>query len=172
MNLSKKVLAIVLFVLPSFVLGHEGKSHPEQDETTLLAELDTEIATKINKEYLLKIKPSFKAKCFDCHSNNTEYPWYSSLPIVSNLIKDDIKEGLTHLDLSNDFPFGGHGNAEEDLNALNEVLENNSMPPFRYWILHWNSDLSDKEKTLVKDWISKSLKLIQQSKPKKEKNHE
>ncbi|MCH8227563.1 MAG: heme-binding domain-containing protein, partial [Proteobacteria bacterium] len=100
----------------------------------------------MNQAYLESVKPIFKIKCFDCHSNKTQYPWYYRLPFVKKTIDQDIQDARRHLNLSNDFPFGGHGTPKQDLEAIRSVLQDNSMPPLRYKIMHWNSELDSNEK--------------------------
>ena len=116
--------------------------------------------SKINSAYLKTVKPVFLKKCFDCHSTKTTYPWYHSLPVVKWLIADDIKEAKKHMDMSSDFPFRGHGNPLDDLNALAEAIDQNSMPPIRYKALHWNSSLNGQERELIRIWIKESQELL------------
>lgn len=111
----------------------------------------------ISQEYLLVVKPIFQRSCFDCHSSATTYPWYSNLPFVKKIIEDDISEARKHLDMSNGYPFSGHGSPEEDLRALKEVLEKGDMPPTRYRIMHRGAGLTPLEVGIVLRWIEKSV---------------
>ncbi|MBK9294171.1 MAG: heme-binding domain-containing protein [Oligoflexia bacterium] len=110
----------------------------------------------INEFYKDKVKPIFQKKCFDCHSQNTQYPWYYKIPGAKQLIDDDLKKAKEHLDFSNDFPFGGHGTPNEDLDAIEDVTKDNSMPPFRYWILRWDSRILYEEKRIILEWVNRS----------------
>ena len=103
------------------------------------------------------IKPIFERACFDCHSNKTVYPWYHKIPGIKHLIESDIKEGKKHLDMSLDFPFKSHTTPREDLEAIENAITNNTMPPQRYKMLHWNSKLSQEEKDKIFEWILFSL---------------
>lgn len=132
------------------------KSAPQKANTTN----NRKQLIEINSAYLKTVKPIFLNKCFDCHSNETTYPWYHSLPVVKQFINDDIKEAKKHMDMSNDFPFQGHGNPPDDLNALAAAIDQNSMPPFRYRVLHWDSSLNSKEREVIFHWIKKSQKLL------------
>ena len=73
---------------------------------------------------------------------------------------EDVTEAKKHLDLSQDFPFKGHGSSDEDLKAIAEAVDNGSMPPFRYRILHPDSKLSEADKKKVVGWVDESLKLM------------
>ncbi|MBK9039223.1 MAG: heme-binding domain-containing protein [Bdellovibrionales bacterium] len=65
--------------------------------------------SRINELYKDKVKPIFQKKCFDCHSQNTQYPLVLQIPGARQLIDGDIEEAKEHLDFTNDFPFGGMG---------------------------------------------------------------
>lgn len=78
---------------------------------------------------------------------------------MRHLISSDIEQARTHLDLSHDFPFKGHGGPAEDLVAIKNALEG-AMPPFRYRALHWGATLTKAEKTTVRTWIDESLVML------------
>ena len=54
----------------------------------------------INERYVKNVKPIFVKSCFDCHSSQTRYPWYHSLPLIKSLLDNDIAEGKKHLNMS------------------------------------------------------------------------
>ena len=116
----------------------------------------------INSSYQVTVKPIFQTKCFDCHSNQTRWPWYHSLPGIKQLLEQDAAEGREHLDLSDDFPFGGHGSPIEDLDAIDKTLKDGSMPPWKYKLMHRSSRLTAEEKQIILDWINKSKSLVSQ----------
>ena len=107
-----------------------------------------------------KIKPIFKKSCFDCHGVIKKYPWYYKIPGVKHYIDYDISESKKHLDLTEDFPFISHATPLEDLNAILKTIKEGSMPPFRYWIMHKNSRLTEKEKNIVEEWVKKSIEVL------------
>ena len=76
--------------------------------------------------------------CFDCHSNETRWPWYSNIAPLSWLIQRDVEEGRHELNWSEwDLDSEGDESAET-------VIEG-SMPPGTYAILHPEARLSDQE---------------------------
>jgi len=104
-------IALILQVaaLP-FAVAHEGESHNIKKEKHHVFHPNKEaeeITRAINESYLATVKPVFRKSCFDCHSSNTNYPWYSNLPGAKQLIQNDIAEAKEHLDMSKDFPFQG-----------------------------------------------------------------
>ncbi len=140
----------------SMALAHEkhaSKSAP--------ANLSQEKLSRINRDYITNIKPIFKEKCFDCHSNQTRFPWYYKIPGVKQLIDRDIKESKEHIDMSGDFPFKSHESPAEDLKAIAEEIQENEMPPWRYILLHTDAKISVEEKKKIFDWVTSSLEALE-----------
>ncbi len=78
----------------------------------------------------------FMQACGDCHSHETEWPWYSHIAPVSWLIQHDVEEGREHFNVSswNDGP----GDADEAA----EEYEEGAMPPWFYTPLHSHAKLT------------------------------
>lgn len=148
-------IIILFFPLLIFSYGDE-----DDGWETVSDKVPEKTLTKINFQYLERIKPIFERKCLDCHGIGNTLPWYSNIPGVKQLIKDDIKEAVKHMDMRGDFPFIGHGSPEDDLEALSKTIKNGSMPPLRYKLINWNSFLNKKEKETIQEWIKDSLMLI------------
>ncbi len=79
--------------------------------------------------------------CFDCHSNLTAWPWYTSVAPVSWLTERDVLEGRRRLNFSD---WIGRGEGE-----MSRVISRGSMPPFYYVWLHPSAALSAQEKTAL-----------------------
>lgn len=127
------------------------------------------IPTKINKGvvkktddfiYLYnvpdKIANRIKTSCYDCHSNSTNYPWYSKIQPINMLINQHIEEGKEDLNLSE---FGKYSDRRKKskLKSMINQIENDEMPLTSYKLLHWNSTFSEKEKKEVLDILSEIL---------------
>jgi mono/diheme cytochrome c family protein len=76
--------------------------------------------------------------CFDCHSNETNWPWYSNVAPMSWLIQRDVDEGREELNWSE---WGPESEGDE---SAETVLEG-SMPPSSYGLLHSEARLTDQE---------------------------
>ncbi len=76
--------------------------------------------------------------CFDCHSNETTWPWYSYVAPASLLVGNHVKDGRKHLNFSEPDP----GDAEE----MVEEIQAGNMPIAGYVMLHSNAKLTDAEK--------------------------
>lgn len=159
---------IVIFLSATFAFGHGGEKHEKKQGELSEAEkisnderaAKKEVFEEINFEYQAKIKPIFKRSCFDCHSNQTKFPWYYKLPGAKQLIDSDIKEAKEHLDFTNDFPFVSHDTPAKDLESISESISENKMPPFKYRIMHSESSLSDEDKKIINGWVKKSLEKL------------
>ena len=82
------------------------------------------------------------AACYDCHSNETTWPVYSFVAPVSWLVQHDVEEGRGKLNFSTwDDP--------GDVDDLAEVVQEGSMPPRSYQILHAGARLSAQEKAAL-----------------------
>lgn len=81
--------------------------------------------------------------CFDCHSNETVWPWYSSVAPVSWFVQHDVEEGRQILNFSE----WGSGREGEESEELHEVMEEDEMPPASYLFLHAEARLSETEKS-------------------------
>jgi hypothetical protein len=130
----------------------ENKQHPIKDNPNMLRQIDL--------AYQKGIKPIFEQKCYNCHGNQTNFTWYSKIPGVKQFIENDIAEAKEHLDMSTDFPFGGHGTPFEDLKSLASTVLDDSMPPMMYKIAHEGSSLNEDEKLKILAWIDSSKKLL------------
>lgn len=119
----------------------------------------------VNADYQARVKPIFQAKCWDCHSSHTRYPFYYRLPGARWLIDRDIRQARKHLDMSLDFPFQSHAGPEKDLDAIREAVEEDEMPPLRYRLGHWRSGLREGERKVILRWVEESRKLLKGEKP-------
>jgi hypothetical protein len=96
--------------------------------------------------------------CFDCHSNQTQWPWYDKLPVGSWLAVLDTFRGRRHLNFSE---WGINPAGSERSRSANEivrVIQNGSMPPGLYTLMHPNANLTDAEKQQLLDGLLASLK--------------
>lgn len=150
-----RLLLCILLASVEISLGHGAKGHPKDSPNT-----DVASVKKIGAAYQKSVAPIFKKSCFDCHSSSTRYPWYHKVPGIRSVIDDDIQEALKHLDLSDGFPFKGHGSPRADLEALSKVFKEGTMPPRRYRWMHPGSEITSEEKQVLDKWISTSCDLL------------
>jgi len=99
----------------------------------------------------LEIKEILIKSCYDCHSNETEWPWYSRIAPGSFLITRDVVEGRRHLNFS-DFSGMNAYDSSDIADELVEVLQEGKMPLLPYLLLHPAASLSDSEIELLINW--------------------
>lgn len=104
-----------------------------------------------------KVKPAFVRSCYDCHSDQTHFPWYHTLPIIKGMIDSDIREGREHVDFSNGFPFTGKGSQAEMLSEIRSEIEEGAMPLRSYRLTHWGRLIEPPLQDTVFAWIDSSL---------------
>ena len=90
--------------------------------------------------------------CFACHSNLTEWPWYTSIAPVSWLTQHDVEDGRAKLNFS-EWQRPQDANLEQVVSALRD----NDMPPVQYRLFHKEARLTDAERQqlelgLVASW--------------------
>ena len=88
--------------------------------------------------------------CFDCHSNETTWPWYSSIAPLSWLIQRDVDEGRERLNFS-------EWNRRQRSGESAETVREGEMPPLYYTVTHPNARLSDSEMQALAQGLTASL---------------
>lgn len=156
-----------LICLGAPLVAHQGKKHlggaaapPAKRDAGRTAGSRRIALQRVNALYVENVRPVFKKKCFDCHGAGNPLPWYSRIPGPKQLIERDIRAAKEHIDMTRDFPFGGHGSPMEDLNSLEKVAEAGTMPPLRYRIMHRGSGLTEDEIRAVRAWVGEGRKLL------------
>jgi hypothetical protein len=97
-----------------------------------------------------------KRSCYDCHSNETHWPWYAHAAPVSFFIAHDVEEGREHLNFSTWSGYTG----EKQRNLVTELLEEveqGEMPLGMYTVLHSEAALSETDVQTLKSWAQKAF---------------
>lgn len=97
------------------------------------------------------VEPLLRRACFDCHSNETKWPWYSRVAPVSWLVADHVKDGRKNLNFST-WPVLDPGAESHLLHEIEEVIEGGEMPLKSYLLGHPEARLSDAEKNMILRW--------------------
>ena len=98
----------------------------------------------------LKVKTVLKTSCFDCHSNNTAWPWYSNVAPISWLTVGDVNDGRKWLNFSEWENYDQAKKAKLKRLIFREVAD--AMPPFVYCVMHQNATLNETDKKILRDW--------------------
>ena len=134
-------LAVILFFPISNLIGLTGKNDPIP-------------AVSGKSDSFAKVSQILQNKCVDCHSPGMlRKPFYSELPIAKQLMAKDIDEADARLILSKQIYSGEVAFTPLMLARLEHVVQNGSMPPAQYLLMHWTDNLTDDEKQSILAWI-------------------
>ena len=139
----KRIIIIVLAVLVgAFVLiqlipyGHRHTNPPVVSEPQWDSPQTRELAQRA---------------CFDCHSNEVVWPWYSNLAPVSWLVQRDVDEGRRYLN------FSDWGRVRE-LDDIPRVVKGGQMPPSQFLIMHPEARLTQSEKDALASGLQATIR--------------
>jgi Haem-binding domain len=100
------------------------------------------------------VKEVLKRACYACHSNETRWPWYSSVAPASWLVAYDVREGRRALNFSQ---WGNYQPAQrlKKLKETGEEVKDGEMPPWYYvYPMHLDVELSASERQTITNWAS------------------
>lgn len=98
-----------------------------------------------------EVESLLRRACYDCHSNETRWPWYSHVAPVSWLVSHDVQAGRKELDFSS----WGTLSPEEQGEQRGEIAESiaeGDMPPWYYLPMHPDARLSASDRSLLDTW--------------------
>ncbi|MGN6438553.1 MAG: heme-binding domain-containing protein [Agriterribacter sp.] len=101
--------------------------------------------------------------CYDCHSNNTVYPWYTNIQPVGWMMNNHITEGKDDLNLSE---FGTYSKRKQEskLKSMANQVKDDKMPLNSYQWLHPEASLDSTEKQMLVHWAEQTIAFIKASK--------
>jgi hypothetical protein len=101
--------------------------------------------------------------CFDCHSQQTRWPWYSRLPVIGNEVERDVSQGRLHMNFS-DWDRDADAMEQADLIAgLCETVKMRLMPLPKYLLLHPFARVSEADAQAVCEWSKKAEQALLES---------
>ncbi|MBE0422877.1 MAG: heme-binding domain-containing protein [Lutibacter sp.] len=139
----KKVLLILLlaFILIQFVRPEKNESKNEMNAMSTVMEIPVEV-TKI-----------IQTSCADCHTNSTNYPWYSEIAPASWYLAQHVKEGKENLNFSEWTAYNKDQQAHI-LKEIKEVLNDREMPLKSYLLIHKDAKLTENQYQILYDWAN------------------
>lgn len=146
MSVLKKILLVLLVVFIGIQFFRPVRNENEQV-------LSTDITKKFNiSDSVLNI---LKISCYDCHSNNTNYPFYVNIEPVGWILNNHIKNGKDKLNFSD---FGSYSQRRQmsKLKSIASQIQDDKMPISSYLILHKKAVLSSGNKELIINWANKT----------------
>lgn len=146
MRTLKKILLALLIVFIAIQFIRPARNSSGQV-------LPTDITKTINVPD--KVLNIFQNACYDCHSNNTRYPWYVNVQPMAWMLANHIKNGKENLNFSE---FGSYSPRKQanKLRAIAKTMDEGSMPLSSYVIMHSDAKLSKEAKDLITAWALKT----------------
>ncbi|MBF9252201.1 heme-binding domain-containing protein [Pontibacter sp. 172403-2] len=146
MSSSKKILLALLLVFIAVQFIQPARNQSGQA-----------LATDITKVYTIpeNVQVLFKMACYDCHSNNTNYPWYANLQPGRWWLERHIKAGKEELNF-NEFGTYSARRQMSKLRSIENSIEDGTMPLTSYTLIHKDARLTNEEKATIIAWLNET----------------
>jgi hypothetical protein len=147
MKLAKKILLVIVIGLVAIQFFR-----PDRNIASQASSSDISGVVRVPDS----VKTILENACYDCHSNNTRYPWYANIQPTGWWLAGHIKEAKGDLNFSE---FGGYEQRKQisKLDGVAAVVEEDIMPLRSYKLMHKNARLSQDEKNMLIDWTRQSV---------------
>lgn len=109
----------------------------------------------ISKKYAVPatVEGILERSCYDCHSNNTVYPWYTNIQPLGLWMQHHVDEGKHEINFD-EFLLYKAKKAHHKLEECIEMVKEGEMPLNSYTWIHGNAKLSVDDKKVLSDWAS------------------
>jgi len=148
----KKILLVLLmiFIIIQFFRPAKNLSDAvSQNDITLHFNLPENVQTILKKS------------CYDCHSNNTVYPWYNNVQPVALWLSNHVNDGKRELNFS-EFASYAAKKQYRKLKTIIETIKKSEMPLNTYLWIHKDAILTNDQQTILSNWadsLSKEIKM-------------
>lgn len=154
--MKKKVLYSLVAIIIVIQFIRIDKTNPDINSADDFIEI-----TKPSEDIAILLKSA----CYDCHSFESTYPWYSNIVPVSWWVKHHINEGREELNFSKWSTYDAK-KKDHKLEEIIEEVEEGEMPLKPYPITHPEARLSDSQKEEFIGWIKQIRKEAKEKKAK------
>ena len=100
------------------------------------------------------IANQIRNSCYDCHSNETKYPWYSNIQPFGWFLKKHIEDGRKHLNFSTFATYEPKRQAHKLYESV-EMVENGEMPMESYLLMHPEAKLSESQRAEIVNYFKR-----------------
>lgn len=153
----KKILLVLLVV---FVVMQFFQPKKNISETTPKSDFIVNLTPPADVANMLK------TSCYDCHSNNTNYPWYGYIAPVSYYLNDHVEDGKKHLNFS-DWTTYSDKRKDHKLEEIAEEVAEGKMPLESYLNIHKEAELTQNQVDALVEWVAmtRSMNALQVGQP-------
>ena len=125
-----------------------------------------ETGNEISKLYPVPedVMHNLKTACYDCHSNNTNYPWYASIQPVALWLDDHVKDGKKEVNFS-EFRTYNLARQFHKLEEIGEQVKEQEMPLTSYTLIHRNAKLNEADRLAITNWAEATRALMRETYP-------
>lgn len=138
--LSRKIAVLILLAMPLVFLLIQLVPVPQRNPP-----IESEVPASA------EVRTVLRRACYDCHSNETVWPWYSRVAPMSWLIAFDVYQGREELNFSTWHRLSVQQQDKALAESWEKVAEG-EMPPWYYRLLHREAALSPAEQTVLRSW--------------------
>jgi hypothetical protein len=138
------ILLLVIFIIIQFFRPAKNSA---ADATASTNDISTIYMVPDSIHQLLK------SNCYDCHSNNTEYPWYNNIQPVAWWLDSHVKKGKKALNFS-EFAAYPTSRKYKKLGGLIKEVQSGGMPLSSYTLIHRYAILTPDQKKELINWAS------------------
>ena len=151
MKLLKKFFLVLLLIFVIIQFFRPDKNSTQGDHTV-------DFITETNPP--AQVKTILEQSCYDCHSNNTVYPWYNNIAPISFWLADHVKHGKGHLNFSE---WNSYDAKKKDhkLEEVEEMVGEGEMPLNEYTWTHEEARLSEEQRKAIVEWAKKTRLLYE-----------
>ena len=100
-----------------------------------------------------EVKAILKASCYDCHSNETVWPWYSRVAPMSWLVSRDVRSGRRHINFSTWNRYDA-GQRRRIVGHALKLIQKGAMPPWFYVIKHPDGRMTPEKQAVLESWAA------------------
>jgi hypothetical protein len=150
--MKRKVLIglLVLLIVAQFF-------QPSHNNGTAEAATDITHAVQVPDSVMSLLKTS----CYDCHSNHTDYPWYSKITPVNWWLEHHVNEGKRELNFSA-FTNYTFKRKNKKLEQTADLVKKHEMPLDSYLWIHMDAKLNEAQIKLITDWTQSARQQVMQ----------
>lgn len=142
----KKIFLSIILAAVVIFLGMQFDRPQKNNSNNQTKHISTVLPVPDSVEAVLSIA------CYDCHSNNTRYPWYAEIQPVGWWLNGHILEGKKELNFS-EFASYSMRRQYRKLAEISEMVFDDQMPLQEYLIMHRDAKLTSGQKALLMAWI-------------------
>jgi len=122
----------------------------DRNESDLIPQTDFMLVNQVPTS----IQNQLKESCYDCHSNNTKYPWYNKIQPAAWYLEDHVKEGKSELNF-NEWDSLSRRRKASKLRSIIKQIESDEMPLSSYTLIHSDAVLSKAQQTEIIEYMKK-----------------